>query len=187
MSLQLITPPAAEPVTLAVAKAHLKLDVSDDDALITSLITAARARAEWHTGRALVTQSWMLWLDQWPVDGVIEIPLPPLVSVTQVARYALDDTMGVVDPSSYVVDLASQPGRIAQRRPFPPPLPPLRPVNAVSVAFTAGYGDPTTVPLALVQGILCIIADLYSNRGDANAIVGPEAEALLAPYRIFKL
>ena len=54
MSLTLVSPPAAEPVTLAEAKSHLKLDTSDEDTLIASLITAARARAEWHTGRALV-------------------------------------------------------------------------------------------------------------------------------------
>ena len=62
MSLQLITPPAIEPVTLAEAKAHLKVDTTDDDTLITSLIAAARARAEWHTRRAFITQGWMLWL-----------------------------------------------------------------------------------------------------------------------------
>ncbi|HEY0282981.1 MAG TPA: head-tail connector protein, partial [Rhizomicrobium sp.] len=84
MSLTLVTPPAAEPVTLAEAKAHLKVDTSADDALITSLIVAARARAEWHSGCAFVTQSWTLWLDAWPRNGLVEIPLPPLQSVTQV-------------------------------------------------------------------------------------------------------
>jgi uncharacterized phiE125 gp8 family phage protein len=188
MSLQLITPPSSEPVALADAKAFLKVDVTDDDALIGSLITAARARTEWHTGRALMTQSWVLWLDLWPICGIIEIPLPPLVGVTQVATYALDDTMQVIDPATYIVDAASQPARIAQRKPFPPPLlPPLRPVNAVSIAFNAGYGDATAVPIAICQAIKCIVADLYTNRGDANAVVGPEAAALLEPYRIFKL
>ena len=77
MSLQLITPPALEPVTLDEAKAHLKVDTTDDDALIERLIAAARARAEWHTGRAFLTQSWILWLDCWPPLDVAEIPLPP--------------------------------------------------------------------------------------------------------------
>ena len=82
MSLQLNTPPAAEPVTLAEAKAWLRVDTGDDDdALITSLISAARARAEWHTGRAFVTQGWTLWLDCWPSGACAEIPLPPLQGV----------------------------------------------------------------------------------------------------------
>jgi uncharacterized phiE125 gp8 family phage protein len=89
MSLQLLAPPAAEPVTLAEAKAHLKLDTSDEDALVAALITAARARAEWHTGRAFVTQRWRLRLDAWPQQGVIELPLPPLVSVEDLAELEL--------------------------------------------------------------------------------------------------
>src|SRR5690349_16359269 len=91
MSLSLITPPVGEPVTLADAKAHLKIDTSDDDALIGQLITAARARVEWHTGRALMTQSWILWLDRWPDDGIVAIPLAPLAAVTAVTLYGRDD------------------------------------------------------------------------------------------------
>ena len=90
MPLTLTTPPAVEPVTLAEAKAHLKIDTTDDDALITALIPAARARAEWHTGRALVTQGWTLWLDAWP--DIIAIPLPPLQAVASVTVYARDDS-----------------------------------------------------------------------------------------------
>ena len=115
MSLTLLTPPAAEPVTLAEAKAHLKVDTTADDALISSLITGARARAEWHSGRAFVTQSWTLWLDAWPQNGLIEIPLPPLQSVTQVRLHAPDDASSVLDPSAYQVDAASAPARLLRK------------------------------------------------------------------------
>ena len=186
MSLTLVTSPAAEPVSLADAKAHLKVDGTDDELLIASLIVAARARAEWHTGRAFVTQSWTLWLDAWPASGIVEIPLPPLQSVTQVARYALDDTRSIVDPSVYQVDAASAPARLAGKVDFAPPTN-LRAVNAVEIAFTAGYGAASTVPQPVKQAILQIVADLYTNRGDEADIVSSVAQALLAPYRVFKL
>src|SRR6185503_18271607 len=112
MSLQLITPPAIEPVTLAGAKLHLKVDTTDDDTLITQLITTARARTEWHTQRALNTQSWILWLDCWPPCGIIEIPLPPLQSVSSVTVYAPDDSTTVLDPATYQVDATSAPARL---------------------------------------------------------------------------
>ena len=46
MPLLLTTPPTAEPVALADVKAHLRLAITDDDAYITSLITAARRAIE---------------------------------------------------------------------------------------------------------------------------------------------
>lgn len=58
MPLQLVTPPAGEPVSLAEAKQHLRVDGGDDDLLIGSLITAARQAAETKTGRQLITARW---------------------------------------------------------------------------------------------------------------------------------
>ena len=66
MPLQLVTPPAEEPVSLAEAKQHLRVDGGDDDLLIGSLITAARQAAETKTGRQLITARWKLVLDAFP-------------------------------------------------------------------------------------------------------------------------
>jgi uncharacterized phiE125 gp8 family phage protein len=183
MSLQLINPPSLEPVTLDEAKAHLKVDTTDDDALITRLIAAARARAEWHTGRAFITQSWMLWSDCWAKR--VEIPLPPLQTVTAVTVHAPDGTATVIDPSAYTVDAASQPARILFG--CIPPIA-LRAINAVSIAFDAGYGATADdVPAPVREAILEITAELYVHRGDGPEEVSPAALALLAPYRVFKL
>ena len=157
----------------------------DSIALITTLI-AARGHSESHTGCTLITQSWSYGSTPRRRRGD-RIPLPPLQSITQsVARYALDDTIGVVDPSTYVVDAARSPAhRAAQAVPA---------AAAAASARQCGRGrvhrrlrrrhDRTAgnpASRALYHG------RSYTNRGDANAIVGPEAEALLAPYRIFKL
>jgi uncharacterized phiE125 gp8 family phage protein len=183
MSLQLLTPPASEPVSLADAKAHLKLDTSDEDALVQTLITAARARAEWHTGRALVTQSWRLSLDDWPHDEVVELPLPPLVSVEQVAVIDGAGIRTVLAPADFSVDPASVPGRVMfTHRPVS-----LRRRDGLQVSFTAGYGDAGAVPASIKQAILEIVADLYAHRGDDDDPVGRSGQTLLAPFRIFKL
>jgi uncharacterized phiE125 gp8 family phage protein len=187
MSIILTTPPATEPVTLDDAKAHLKVDVTDDDALITSLISAARARAEWHTGRAFVTQSWTLWLDGWPCNGIVEIPLPPLQSVASVTAYALDDTATILDAAAYHVDTASSPARLTLKLNASPPVN-LRRINAIAITFTAGYGDAGgDVPAPVREAILKMIANFYVNRGDAAAVTPAEALALLAPYRLVRL
>jgi uncharacterized phiE125 gp8 family phage protein len=187
MPLQLITPPLIEPVTLADAKLHLKVDTSDDDALITRLITAARARAEWHTGRALNAQGWILWLDCWPQCGVIEIPLPPLQGVSAVTVYAPDDSASVLDLATYQVDAASAPARLALKSTVLPPGN-LRAINAVAVAFTAGYGDDADdVPAGFRAAILELIAFLYEHRGEAPAELPIDVLALLSPFRLFHL
>jgi uncharacterized phiE125 gp8 family phage protein len=187
MPLQLITPPVVEPVTLADARLHLKVDTSDDDALITSLVTAARARAEWHTGRALNTQGWILWLDCWPQCGVIEIPLPPLQSVASVTVYAPDGSATVLDPATYQVDATSAPARLALKSSVLPPRN-LRGINSVAIAFTAGYGnDSDDVPAGFRAAILELIAFLYEHRGEAPAELPADILALLAPFRLFHL
>lgn len=181
MSLQLITPPAVEPVTLADAKAHLKIDTTDEDALITTLITAARARAEWHTGRAFVTQSWILRLDAWPHDGIAEIPLPPLQAISEVAVHTSDGVRTVLSSGDYWIDKVSEPGRLIINDPPPN----LRDQDCLEIAFTAGYGAASAVPAAVREAILQIITDLYTHRSEEP--VGLAGQALLAPYRIFRL
>ncbi len=182
MSLQLLAPPAAEPVTLTEAKAHLKIDTSDEDALVTTLITAARARAEWHTGRAFVTQRWCLRLDAWPHDNVVAIPLPPLISVEEIAVIDASGIRTVLTTTAYRIDAASVPGRVIfAHRPSS-----LRGRDCVEISFTAGYGDAAAVPVPVKEAVLEIVADLHSHRGDDDP-VGVSGQALLAPYRVFKL
>jgi uncharacterized phiE125 gp8 family phage protein len=179
MSLQLNTPPAEEPVTLAQAKTWLKVETDDEDALIAALIPAARARAEWHTGRAFVTQGWTLWLDR--LGDCVELPLPPLVSVTSVTLYAPDDAARVLTNDQYRVDV---PGR---RVIFGEAHPDLRACNAAAIAFTCGYGDVANVPAPIASAILLLVAQLYEHRGDEAAPMPDQALALLAPYRVMKL
>ncbi|MEY3740425.1 MAG: hypothetical protein RLZZ192_1101, partial [Pseudomonadota bacterium] len=64
MPLQLVTPPIDEPVTLAEAKLHLRVDFDEDDALILALISAARQAAQTITGRQFITARWKMVLDR---------------------------------------------------------------------------------------------------------------------------
>ena len=66
MRLRLTTAPSVEPVTLAEAKDFARVDTSDSDTLLTSLIKVARRRVENETGLALITQTWTGVMDRWP-------------------------------------------------------------------------------------------------------------------------
>jgi len=165
MALKLITPPASEPITLAEAKPHLRVDITDDDTLITNLIIAARQYCEKFQNRAYITQTWELWLDVWPEKDYITIPLPPLQSVVHVKYYGTDDTEYTMDTADYFVDTKSEPGRVALAYGKSWPTTTLRPANGVAVQFTAGYGDAASaVPETVKQAMYLLIGHWYENR-----------------------
>lgn len=76
-SLVRATEPASNPVTLAEAKLHLRIDNTDDDALIGNLITAATRWAEDYTDRTFCTTQWAMRLDSFygPVGSPVQFGL----------------------------------------------------------------------------------------------------------------
>ena len=74
MPMQLMTPPAGEPISLAEAKLHLRVDFDDDDSLIQVLISAARQAAETLTNRQFVTARWRMVLDSFPGPSLMGVP-----------------------------------------------------------------------------------------------------------------
>jgi len=188
MALKLITGPVEEPVTLAEAKAHLRVDITDDDALITSLITAAREYCEGFQNRAYITQIWKLTLDDFP-NMPIKIPKPPLQSVDKIEIKDEDGNITVWDPSNYVVDTDSEPGRVLLAPDGLWPSVTLYPANGIQITFTAGYGDASAVPQRVKQAILLLVAWWYEQR--ETVVVGSvvnqapfAVNALLWPERV---
>lgn len=183
MRLKMKTAPAAEPVTLEVAKNHLRVDTSDDDTLISSLITTARDLGERETRRAFITQTWQMYLDI--ATGEIEIPKPPLQQVIDIK--VIDDAgnESVVSSTLYDVDWSeNSPGRVKLKSGCS--WPDHRGFASFIIEFKAGYGDAAAdVPEALKQGILQLLSHLYDNRG-ADKI--PEGiKALFWPFKILSI
>jgi uncharacterized phiE125 gp8 family phage protein len=179
--------PQIEPITLAEAKLHLRVDGNDEDVLLAALITAARQRAENNIKRAFIYQTWELILDE--AKAEIEIPLPPLHAVTGIKVIAEDGTETVVDDSTYIVDRgAGQPGRVRLKSGCSWPT--HRNFASFIITFEAGYGDAAeNVPGPIREAIKHLIAQAYENRGDTKAEEEMPAIAatLLWPYRIFRL
>ncbi|HXJ00567.1 MAG TPA: head-tail connector protein [Micropepsaceae bacterium] len=188
MGLELLTPPASEPVSLVEAKAHLRVDHDDEDAAIARLITAARESCERITNRAFIAQSWRLWCDAWPdcVPRVISIPKPPLMSLTSVVAYDRSGAATMLSSDVIIVDSAAVPGRLVLADTAVLPVD-LRQANAIAVSFQAGYGaNASDVPAAIRMAILSLIAHLYEARGE-SAVPPPNAVAQLGPFRVIML
>jgi len=132
--------PTAEPVSLIEAKAHCRVDGSDEDSLITVLITAARAHAEGVTNRLMMTQSMRATFEQF---GEMRLKAP-LRKVTSVVYMDSTSTTQTLASSNYVVEYDEVPGcvEIAYGATWPDTY---DHPQAVTVDFAAGYATPFAV------------------------------------------
>lgn len=166
MSLILIQAPATEPVTVAEAKLHQRIEHAEEDALIATYIKAARMTCEHILQRALVTQTWERVLDAFP-PREIELGMPPVQSVVSV-KYT--DTAGneqTLSNTLYTLEPVLEPGFVlpAYGTCWPATM---DTVNAVRVRFVAGYGDAPAVPDGIKEWILLHVGHWYCNRAAAS-------------------
>lgn len=190
MALVLVTAPTEEPVSIAEAKAHLRVDGDDDDSYIGALITTARSHVETITRRALMPQTWKLVLDDWP-DDVLELLLPPLVSVSSITYKDADGETQTFASSNYVVDADSVPGRLCLADDASWPSDDLYPMGAVQIQYLAGYTNANAVPQPIKNAILLLVGHYYENREAALVAQGANVQQLpmgvadlLATYRV---
>jgi hypothetical protein len=189
--LSLVTPPAAEPVSLSLAKQAARIRFSDDNALIEMYISAARLYCETFTRRSFVATTWNLTLDSFPPydhryyflgcqllahesqdyyrHHTIELPLPAL-SVSSIKYTDPSGSVDTLDPTQFYVDTSRQQGRItpAVGCCWPGTL---RMPSAVTVQFVAGYGTTTDqVPATIKQAICQLVAHWYERRTPAEEL-----------------
>lgn len=173
----IVTPPAIEPLTLAEAKLRAGLDWPDGDPreiLLAGFIPAARAKVERDTGLALLTQTRDIYLDM-ITARVLSLPVFPIQSVTSVKS---TDTAGVVNtlnPTNYVVDLASARLGLSLSGVWPTDL---RPFQPYVIRVVAGWPDVLTLtaqePL-LVHAVGLLLAH-YATLGRDLASLDPATE-----------
>jgi uncharacterized phiE125 gp8 family phage protein len=175
----LLAGPAVEPVSLAEAKAHLRLDADDEDDLIGALIVAARVAVEMQIRRVLIEQSWRAFVETWPAAG-IELPIQPALSVEAVRAVDAEGATTLLDAGDTDFDIADGSLQLVN---------PANGAASYEVDFTAGYGAAgVDVPQPLRQAILLIVTHWYEHRsavadGDSAAATPLGVRALVAPYR----
>lgn len=204
------TAPSAEPITTSVAKLHLRVDHSTDDALIDSLCAAAREYVEARTQRKLITQTWDLKLDRFPVRGLamrdttyvptvsgqpaIVLPFLPVASVTIITYTAEDGTATTLSSALYTTDIVTGPDAGPTRivPAYEQTWPATRAViNAVVVRFVCGYGSAgTSVPGGLLAAMKLLIGHWYANResvvaGSIFTELQQGVDALIQQYRVY--
>ena len=180
--LQIVTPPAAEPITLSQAKAHLRVDGSDEDTYITSLIRIAREYAEHDASRAFATQTVK---ETFPAFAdSFELARGPVVSVSSV-KYL--DSLAQQQTASTSLYYLDQSGLTAVLRLVPGQTWPTSSLRTGGIEITYVTGTWPSDPTGALQFILLLIGTMYAAReSDAERAMTrlPFADRLLDPYRV---
>jgi len=156
--------PATTPITLAEAKAHLRVTTSDDDTIIGGLVQAATDRLDaWYgiLGRALVTQTWRVDFSEFDYADHYHLPFGPVQSVTSVAYWDVDNVDTVFSSSNYTLHHEDQGYfiRLSNSASWPSLY---ERVDAVRITFVAGYGAAAAVPEPIKIAIKFMVAQWYS-------------------------
>jgi len=187
--LKLYTAPTKEPISITEANEHLRLDTDDDFGLVTGLIKVARQYCEDFQNRAYFTQTWELWLDAFPWELSLDIPRPPLASISSIKYYDTANTEYTLAATEYFVDTKSTPGRVALAYGKSWPSTTLRPANGVCITFVAGETTLAAISQEVKQAILLLIGHWYEHREGATekplSNVPTAIESLLWINRVF--
>ena len=208
-TLQVTTEPLAEPVTVARARAHCRIDNVGEDDLLAGFLMTARIMAEGYLSRALLTQT-ALWsmrpvpdlrfrhVEENRLRGELILPRAPVQSIESVTvtdRYGdvtvIDEAVLPFSPAlpliGYVKDIGLEPGRLRIGGMTPMAggyiMRNVR-VAKIAISMVLGYGLAENVPEPIKQAILLTTAFLYENRGDAGGEMPRAAEWLLDRYRL---
>ena len=168
----------------------MRVDTSDEDALITEFITAARRVVEARTGRALVTQTLRLTLDCFPAAREISLRRGPVESVVTVKSIDQSGVATVFPASNYALDGVAHPARLVRAEGAVWPIARAA-AGGVEIDFVAGYGTAASdVPSPLRQAIRILTANFHDQREAVSENLGGlpyGVEAMLAPFAEVRL
>ncbi len=184
--LKYISGPSSSPVDLSTVKDHLRVETTDEDALIQSYIDAALAYLDGPYGGGFVlgSQVWEYYLDHFPPS--FSIPLYPVQSIDEIRYVDEGGTEQTLNASEYRVDTVSNPARIVPGYNETWPSTREREPNAVTVNFTVGF-DP--LPKDIQQLVFFLVSHYYEMRspvisGTTASDVGFTIDAIMGKYRV---
>lgn len=190
MKRELVTGPAELPVSREELRDHLWTIFEDTlDSYLDALLKAATSHVETITGLRLVSQSWRMYLQEWPArDNIIELPFGRATAITGInwldsdgADHTLVDGVdylpAVIGPEPHVLNIDRWPSGN------------LFPVDPIRILWVAGFGAVGMVPEDLRHAIRMLAAHWYEIR--ESVITGtiinkvPMAfDALVDPWRM---
>jgi uncharacterized phiE125 gp8 family phage protein len=177
MRLRQVTAAATPVLTMGDVKPQLGVLHAAEDGLLDQYIQAVESHAARLLDRALLTSTWELELELFPVEHYIRLPLGQLQSVTSFTFVVGDGAPMTVPEESYEVRTGDRgsiellPGRTW----------PAGDVRRVFVCFVAGWPSPAAVPAAIKQAMRLMIRETYYHQ-EAEQGFSPAFRALLVNW-----
>lgn len=190
------TPSSVGIVTLSEAKVHLRVDQSEDDAYITSLILASQEVIENYCNIKVMQVTVVQYCDTWRESQ--ELLMSPVTNsgkatITHVKYYNDAPTPVLITwpTSNYIFDKYSSPLRLAladiDTLDAYPDI--ATQINAIEIKYNVGYSSSADVPLSLKQACLILVGQWYENRqvdvvGRSVGKISMSAKYLMNRYKI---
>jgi uncharacterized phiE125 gp8 family phage protein len=164
-SLVRVTAPAALPISLAEAKEQMRVEGTDEDAIIQRLIDAAIAFVDVQgvLGRAMITQTWGQWLSPNPPMAVT-LMLGPVQSVSAIRYYDVDGALQTATLADFNVFGTPNKITVSPKTGKAWPTTQTRD-DAIQIQYVIGYGATSAaVPQTVRHALMMLVAHWYENR-----------------------
>lgn len=187
-AIERVAAPATDILSLSDAKAHLRVDGSDDDSLIAGLISAVTSFIDGDgvLGRALITQDWAQWVSQSP--GWVRLSMGPFQSLVSVEYYDADNVLQTATLSDFETRKSGDFVICKPKEDREWPTAETR-LDAIKITYRAGFGDAAAdVPPDIIVAAKLLLGHLYEHReavADARMAELPMGvEMLLNRHRV---
>lgn len=149
-----------------------------EDDLLNAIITAGREHVEDITRRAIITQTWDYFLDEWPNSNMIKIPRGNLQTGGFLMYYHevdTDDTKATTTmtlTTDYLIEQnGDQCGFVTL--PYGETWPSFThwPLQSIQIRYVCGWTTRALVPYKIKAALKLICSDLYANR-EAQIVSG---------------
>ncbi len=181
--------PIATPVSRDEAKAYARIYTDGEDSIVDGLIAAAVGYVEKECYRAIMPQTWELYLDEWPEDNIVFLPRPLIQEVNTIKYYDTDGVLQTLDSDLYQVDIKTEPGRVKPA--YDEVWPSVRSgmLSVITINYTSGWADATTVPADIKTAILLLISHWFENReavvvGTITSTLKMAVDALIDNFKV---
>jgi uncharacterized phiE125 gp8 family phage protein len=184
-NISLVTDATVQPVTLSEMKTFMKVDLTDEEDLITSLIVSARDSLEKFAGVGMTTKIYDYYIQS--LEDVISIPLPPLQSIDNFVYNDSSYSETEIDSSNYKVfayknNLKSEIVKLNTGT-YPTSS---ATYNPYRIRFSNGYGDTANdVPEGMKTAIKLTVSHWFENR--ESQAIPPEAKSIMRMFKVYNL